>query len=67
MPISTIEMHPSHVVDDWIGHTSGVSEEFYCHTIESHYKAVSAQASRLPSSNGGLSEKMAENVEVSHG
>lgn len=36
--------HPSHVVDDWIGHTSGVSEEFYCHTLESHYEAIQDEA-----------------------
>lgn len=58
--------HSSHVVDDWIGHTSGVSEEFYCHTVEIHYEAVNAQDSRLPNSNGETSERMAENVEVMH-
>ena len=60
-------VHPSHVVDDWIGHTSGVSEEFYCHTIESHYDAVNSQASRLPKPSDDISEGLVENVEVTHG
>lgn len=60
-------VHPEHVVDDWIGHTTGVSREFYCHTIESHYEDVNAQKSRLPNSSGDTSERLAENAEVTHG
>ena len=64
--------HPSHRVDDWIGHTSGVSKDFYLHTRDSDYLAVAGGVSRLLSSKenspqNGSQELTIDNVEVSNG